>query len=130
MPHFLIDHSPNLADRLSMPDLLDHIRRAAIDTGVFPLAGIRVRAVAVDCVTMADGNPDHAYLDIIARIGEGRDPETRQRALAEIFAAVELFCRPVMETTSLMLSMELREIPAAMSLKSSSIRRHLPKEPT
>lgn len=125
MPHFLIDYSPNLADRVSLPNLLAALRDAAVATGVFPLAGIRVRAMAVDHVVMADGNPQHAYIDIIARIGIGRDMDTKKRALAAVFAAAEEFLRPVMEGSSLMLSMELREIDPDLSAKTSSIRKYL-----
>ena len=125
MPHFLIDYSANLEDRLDLPGLLVAIRDAAVATGVFPLAGIRVRAVRVDHVLMADGNPDHAYLDVAIRIGAGRDLATKQRALAAVFAAVEAHVQPVMERSSLMLSMELREIDEALSKKTSSIRKYL-----
>lgn len=125
MPHFLIDYSANLEDRLDLPGLLVAIRDAAVATGVFPLAGIRVRAVRVDHVLMADGNPDHAYLDVAIRIGAGRDLATKQRALAAVFAAVEAYVQPVMERSSLMLSMELREIDEALSKKTSSIRKYL-----
>jgi 5-carboxymethyl-2-hydroxymuconate isomerase len=128
MPHILIDYSANLEDRLDLPGLLVALRDAAVATGVFPLAGIRIRARKVDHVLMADGDPAHAYLDIIARIGAGRDPATRTRALDAIFAAAEAFTAPAMATSSLMLSMELREIDATFSRKTSSIRRYLPKD--
>lgn len=128
MPHILIDYSANLETRLDMAGLCHALRDAAVATGVFPLAGIRVRAVRVDHMVMADGNPDHAYLDIALRIGQGRDAESRGRALDAIFAAVEGFVGPVMASSSLMLSMELREIVAEFSRKSSSIRRYLPGE--
>lgn len=128
MPHILIDYSANLEDRLDMPGLCRALRDAAVATGVFPLAGIRVRAMRVDHVVIADGDPGHAYLDIALRIGAGRGAETRARALEAIFAAAQDFTRPVMAQSSLMLSMELREITTEFSRKISSIRDHLPKE--
>lgn len=128
MPHFHIDYSRNLETRLNMPGLLVCLRDAAVATGVFPLAGIRIRAVAVDHVIVADGNPDHAFVDMTIRIGAGRDDAIKARALDAIFAAGQAFCRPVMETSSFMLSMELREIDADLSRKESSIRRYLTGE--
>lgn len=128
MPHILLDYSANLEDRLDMAGLCLALRDAAVATGIFPLAGIRIRALRVDHVVMADGDARHAYLDIIARIGQGRDAATRARALDAVFAAAEAFVKPVMDASSLMLSMELREIDATFSRKSSSIRRHLPQE--
>lgn len=128
MPHVLIDYSRNLEGRVEMPRLLAAIRDAMVATGVFPQAGIRLRAVAVDHVLMADGNPDHAYLDIVLRIGAGRDAAAKRRALEAVFAAAETVVAPAMAASSLMLSMELREIDAELSRKTSSIRRYLPGE--
>lgn len=126
MPHFQIDYSRNIEARLDLAALLICLREAAAATGVFPLAGIRIRAVAVDHVLMADGNADHGFVDIAVRIGAGRDLATKTRALDAIWAALAAFCAPVMEGTSFMLSMELREMDPAMQRKASSIRKYLP----
>jgi 5-carboxymethyl-2-hydroxymuconate isomerase len=117
-----------MEQRLDIPGLLTCLRDAAAATGVFPLAGIRLRAVAVDHVLMADGNPDHGFVDLSIRIGAGRDSATKTRALEAVFAAAQVFCAPVMQSSSFMLSMELREIDAQMSRKDSSIRRYLTGE--
>lgn len=125
MPHLHIDYSPNLAERLDIAGFCDAVRRAAIETGVFPLAGIRVRATACDHVAMADGDPKHAFLDMSIRLREGRAQADKERATAHIFAAAEAYCAEVMATSSFMLSMEMRDIDAALSPKASSIRDHL-----
>jgi 5-carboxymethyl-2-hydroxymuconate isomerase len=125
MPHFQIDYSPNLEDRLDIAGLCAVLRDAAVETGVFPLAGIRVRAVAADHVVMADGNPDHAFLDISVRLRGGRTLDTRKAATAHIFAAAERYCAEVMQSSSFMLSMEMRDIDPELSPKASSIRDYL-----
>lgn len=128
MPHLHLDYSPNLAARLDIAALCRVLADAAAATGVFPVAGIRVRAVAASHVHIADGNPDHAYLDLSVRLRGGRDLATRQAATQAIFAALEAFCAPVMATSSLMLSMEMRDIDPELSPKASSIRDYLPKD--
>ena len=128
MPHFHIDYSPNLEARLDIAGLCRVIRDAAVQTGVFPLAGIRIRATACTHVVMADGNPDHAFLDLSVRLRGGRSPEARRAATQTIFAAMEGYCAEVMRTSSLMLSMEMRDIDPELSPKASSIRDHLPEE--
>lgn len=130
MPHFQMDYSRNLEARLDIAALCACLRDAAAQTGVFPLAGIRVRAVAVDHCVIADGNPDHGFLDLSVRLRAGRDLATRQRATQAIFAALEAFCADALETSSLMLSMEMRDIDPALAPKTSSIRRYLPKDKT
>lgn len=128
MPHIMIDYSPNTADRLDIPGLCRVLRDAAVATGILPLAGIRVRATACDHVVIADGNPDHAFLDISLRLREGRAQADKERATAEIFAAAEAFCAEVLASSSFMLSFEMRDIDASLSPKTSSIRRYLPGE--
>ncbi len=126
MPHIQIDYSPNLEARLDLAGLCRVLRDAAVATGVLPLAGIRVRATTCTHVVIADGNPDHAFLDISVRLRAGRSPEDKSRATAQIFAAAEAYCAGVMQTSSLMLSMEMRDIDADLAPKASSIRRYLP----
>jgi 5-carboxymethyl-2-hydroxymuconate isomerase len=126
MPHIHIDYSANLQDRLDIAALCRVLRDAAVDTGVLPLAGIRVRAMQADHVVIADGNPDHAFLDIQVRLRAGRSDQAKAEATAAIFAVAEAFCAEVMATSSFMLSMEMRDINPALSPKASSIRRYLP----
>lgn len=126
MPHIQIDYSANLEARLDIAGLCTVLRDAAVATGVFPLAGVRVRAIRVDHVVIADGNPDHAFLDIAVRLRGGRTTEVKARATAAMFAAAEGFCTEVMATSPFMLSMEMRDIDPDLSPKASSIRRYLP----
>lgn len=126
MAHFMIDYSPNMQERLDMAALCRVVRDAAIETGVFPIAGIRVRAVKVDHFAMANDDPHHGFIDMSVRLREGRSDEAKQAAATHIFNALETFCAEALATTSMMLSMEMRDIDAALSPKTSSIRRHLP----
>jgi 5-carboxymethyl-2-hydroxymuconate isomerase len=128
MPHFHIDYSANLEKRLKIADLLTALRDAAMETGIFPLAGIRIRATACDHWLIADGNPDHAFLDISIRLRAGRPAEAKRQATEHIFAAAEAFCADMMETSSFMLSLEMRDIDPDLSPKASSIRKYLPGE--
>lgn len=128
MPHIQIDYSSNLEARLDMAGLCRVLRDAAVATGILPLAGIRVRATACTHVVIADGNPDHAFLDISLRLRGGRSEKAKAEATADIFAAAEAYCAKVLETSSFMLSFEMRDIDPALSPKTSSIRRYLPGE--
>ena len=125
MPHIQIDYSPNLEHRLDMAGLCRALRDAAVETGILPLAGIRVRATACSHVVIADGNPDHAFLDISLRLRAGRSVEDKARATAHVFAAAEAYCADLLATSSFMLSFEMRDIDPDLSPKTSSIRRYL-----
>lgn len=129
MPHIHVDYSPNLESRLDIAGLCRALRDAAVKTGVLPLAGLRVRATACTHAVIADGNPDHAFMDISLRLRAGRSPEDKARATAQVFAAAEAFCAEVLATSSFMLSFEMRDIDPDLSPKTSSIRRYLGETP-
>ena len=85
-----------------------------------------MRATACTHVVIADGNPDHAFLDISLRLRGGRSQADKERATAHIFATAEAYCADALATASFMLSFEMRDIDPALSPKISSIRRYLP----
>ena len=125
MPHLMIDYSANVEPDVDMGALCDTLRDVAASIDAFPLAGVKVRAVRVDHYAIADGNPEHGFIDISVRIREGRDMETKQNAAQKIFDAANEFVADLMQRRSLALSLELRDIDVALSPKSGSIRKYL-----
>ena len=123
MPYLTVEHSQNVAD--AVEGLCDALRRAAIETGIFPVAGVRVRAYPARDYAMADGDPKHGFVDVTVRMREGRDEATRVRAAEAIMAAAEAHLAPAMETRSIGLSVEVREMADAAALKGGNVREHL-----
>lgn len=130
MPHFIIEYSANLSDHVDMAAVVDLVRRAAIQTGVFPLGGIRVRAIRCDDYAIADGDPRHAFLAMTLRLGQGRDLPTRKKAGAEIFDALSAHLDPVFKSNRFALSFEIVEIQNETSWKRNNIHEHLKAEAT
>ncbi len=125
MPHFHIEYSANLEEMVDMAALCDHLRRAAIATGVFPMPGVRVRAFRADHVSIADGDPKHAFLDLSIRLRGGRSAADKTRATAEVFQALQGFMQPALDRYSIALSVEMRDIDPELSPKTGTIRDHL-----
>lgn len=125
MPHISIEYSGNLDDVVDMAAFCRAMRDAGVETGVFPLAGIRVRAIRADHVVIADGDPAHGFIDLSVRLRGGRDLETRKAATALIFEAAKNFLAPVIDRHSIALSLEMRDIDPDLSPKLSTIRDHM-----
>ena len=125
MPHITVDYSPNMDPRVDIAALCDLLRVAAIETGILPMPGIRVRAFCATHVSIADGDPKHGYIDISLRLRGGRTAEAKRAATAHMFAAAETFLADAMSTHSIALSFEMREIDPDLSPKAGSIRDHL-----
>lgn len=125
MPHIMIDYSANLEPEFDAGAFCDTLRLAAIETGVFPMPGIRVRAVRVDHVSIADGDPAHGFVDISVRLRAGRPDAAKTAATQHIFAAAEAALAPILSARSVALSLEMRDIDPDLSPKTGSIRRFL-----
>lgn len=125
MPHFTIEYSANLRERIDMQEVVDVVRRAAVETGVFPLGGIRVRAIRCDDYAIADGNPEFGFLAMVLRLGQGRDLATRQRAGEHVFKALSAHLDPVFKSSRLSLSFEMVEITDETSWKRNNIHDYL-----
>ena len=125
MPHFHIEYSANLEDVVDMGALCETLRATAADIDTFPTAGIRVRAIRVDHLAMADGDPKHGFIDLSVRLREGRSDDVKQDAIGRVFAALKAFVAPAMQTRSIALSAEMRDIDAALSPKFGNVRDHM-----
>ena len=122
MPHLSIEYSENLEQRVDFSTLCELLRRTAIDTGIFPVLGIRVRAYPCRHYAIADGAPDRGFIDISVRLRGGRPLAARKQATEAIFAAAKDHLDPVLSTFPMALSMEMRNIDPELSPKCNSIR--------
>jgi len=125
MPHIVVEYSSNLEADVPPRRLIDALHQAALQTGVFPLGGLRTRAERRDIYAVADGNPDNAFVAVVARIGKGRDPETRRRVATELMAALEAETAQAFRTRGLGLTVEVQEIDDTASLKTNNLHERL-----
>jgi 5-carboxymethyl-2-hydroxymuconate isomerase len=128
MPHFTIEYSANLDTSIDINALCEIVRNAAVQTGTFPLGGIRVRAIRCEAYAIADGRAGLGFLDILLRVGEGRPVEVRQKAGAHIFTAVETHLAPVFAQGRFALSFDMQINDPATSWKRNTIHDLLKSE--
>ena len=125
MPHFMIDYSGNLETDVDIQELCENLRETAAGLSCFPMAGVRVRATRVDYYAIADGNPDHGFIDISVRLRAGRPDDVKQDAVSRLFDVVQDYLAPAFEKRSIAVSMEMRDIDPDLSPKSGTIRKYL-----
>jgi 5-carboxymethyl-2-hydroxymuconate isomerase len=128
MPHFTLQYSANLEAHVDMAKVVDVVRTAAVETGIFPLGGIRVRAVRCEHYAVGDGNPDFAFLDMLLRLGEGRDLATRKAAGEHIFRTLSAYLDPVFTKRKLALSFDMQINDKETSWKRNTIHEALKSE--
>ncbi|HEV2155873.1 5-carboxymethyl-2-hydroxymuconate Delta-isomerase [Bradyrhizobium sp.] len=128
MPHFTIEYSANLDSRLDISAVCEVVRRAAVETGIFPLGGIRVRAVRCEHYAIADARNDYGFLDMVLRIGEGRDLPTRQKAGEHVFQVLSKHLDPVFAASKFALSFDMQINDKDTSWKRNNIHDALKVE--
>jgi 5-carboxymethyl-2-hydroxymuconate isomerase len=128
MPHFTLEYSGNLDGRVDMAKAVEVVRKAAVEAGIFPVGGIRVRAVRCEHYAIADGNPDLGFIAMVLRLGEGRDLPTRQKAGEHVFKALSSFLDPVFANGKFALSFDIQINDKDMSWKRNNIHEALKVE--
>ena len=128
MPHFTIEYSANLDARVDMDKVVEVVRKAAVETGIFPLGGIRVRAIRCEHYAIADGRPHFGFLDMVLRLGEGRDLATRKKAGEHIFKALSAHLDPVFAGSKFALSFDMQINDKDTSWKRNGIHDLLSNE--
>jgi len=128
MPHFTIEYSANLDERLDMGKVVEVVRKAAVETGIFPLGGIRVRAIRCEHYAIADGRGDYGFLDMVLRLGEGRDLATRKKAGEHIYRALSQHLDPVFSASKFALSFDMQINDKETSWKRNNIHEALKAE--
>ncbi|MCA1298095.1 5-carboxymethyl-2-hydroxymuconate Delta-isomerase [Stappia indica] len=125
MPHAWIEYSKNIADEAEVGSLGKCVHDAMMETGIFPLAGIRVRINRIDDYLVADCKPENAFVHLAIRIGEGRDMETKTAAADLIFERLSAHLKPLADRTPLAVAFEMQEIRGPHSYKMNNLHRHL-----
>ena len=128
MPHFTIEYSANLDGRVDMGAVVELVRKVAVETGIFPLGGIRVRAIRCEHYAIADGDRNFGFLDMVLRLGEGRDLATRQKAGEHIFKALSAYLDPVFANSKFALSFDMQINDKETSWKRNNIHEALKVE--
>ena len=128
MPHFTIEYSANLEPRVDIAAVVELVRKAAVETGIFPLGGIRVRAIRCEHYAIADGSPDMGFLAMLLRLGEGRDLPTRKKAGEHIFKALSAYLEPVFANGKFALSFDMQINDKDTSWKRNNIHEALKVE--
>ena len=128
MPHFILEYSANLKDELSLDELFKTLHETAMETGVFPLGGIRFRAVRCDDYLIADADPDNAFVHLTAKIGRRRDPDVRSDVAERIFDSLVEYLDDLYKARPLAVSFELTELTPGLSFRKNNIHERIKRK--
>ncbi|MBV8850344.1 MAG: 5-carboxymethyl-2-hydroxymuconate isomerase [Methylobacteriaceae bacterium] len=125
MPHITVEYSANLDTAMPIASLIEDVHQAVLATGICKLGAVRTRAARRDVYVIADGDPENAFINVVARIGRGRPPEKR-RALAEaIMTALDSKTAALAASRGLALSVYVEEIDEDGALRKNNLHARM-----
>lgn len=124
MPHFIAECTQNIKEEADLQGLFAKINQTLADTGIFPLGGIRSRAIFLDTYQMADGKNDYAFVHMTLKIGTGRTEEQKQMAGEKLFAVITEHFKELSDKRLLALSFVMEELPT-INFKKNNVHAFL-----
>jgi 5-carboxymethyl-2-hydroxymuconate isomerase len=124
MPHFIVEYTANIKAEADIPKLLAKANAILIaQDGIFPIGGIRSRAIELHDYSIADGQADYAFVHCNLKIGAGRTEAQKKKVGDELFAAIQAHFADLFAKRYLALSLELNEFSESGTYKQNNIHR-------
>ena len=130
MPHFTVEYSANLENELDFDHFFELVHTNLGNSGVFPLGGIRSRAIRMDHYRVADGQHDYAFVHITLKVGSGRDLDTRKKVCDELFTVIADYFEPIQQQRLLAITFEMQEVHPVLTYKKNNIHAFLQQQQT
>ncbi len=121
MPHVTMEYSANLENQVDMTKLCQLVHHTGLETGLFELGAVRVRALRAEHYAIADLMPANSFIDVAIRICLGRSNDDKKRLGQAINNAMVEFLAPQLAEPHFALSIEVREINSPLSWKTNAI---------
>lgn len=123
MPHLTIEYSSNL--QTDVTALCRALHTALVQSGLFELGAIRVRARPCPQYAIADLLPENSFADLILRLGQGRSQDDCKLIGAMLMQVAEAHFAPLLALPHFALSLEVQEISSTLSWKVNAIHPRL-----
>jgi 5-carboxymethyl-2-hydroxymuconate isomerase len=121
----IVEYSANIEAAIAIDDLLDKLHASALETGIFPIGGLRVRAVRIDRYRIADRHPDNGYVNMMALVGHGRPLEVRRRAAEALFATLTAHLDEAFRKGPLAISFYMQESDPDLNFKKNNLHEYV-----
>jgi 5-carboxymethyl-2-hydroxymuconate isomerase len=128
MPHFTLEYTSNLKAEGRISELLATVNRVLVaQGGVYPLGGIRSRAIELTDYCVADGEADYAFAHATLKIATGRSDAVKKKTCDELFEAIKAHFADLFARRYLALSLDLVEFGEQGSYKHNNIHNRFRK---
>jgi 5-carboxymethyl-2-hydroxymuconate isomerase len=128
MPHFIAEYTDNIRDEADIKGMLRKVNQVLIDQGgVFPIGGIRARAIELHDYVMADDQEDYAFVHATLKIGSGRSEAVKTTTCEQLFEMMKSHFAALFANRYFALSMELYEFDEGGTFKQNNVHARFKK---
>ncbi len=135
MPHLTIEYSANLRNFGGLSKLCRELAKVLVDQQaegkpVYPIGGIRVRAIVAEYWCIGDGSiGDAAFVHARLQVGAGRGEAVRKATGDAVFEALKSHFVREYDSQGLALSLEIVEFSESGTWKQNNLHgRYRPRE--
>lgn len=122
MPHFIVEYTDNIKENARIDELLKKVNEILISySPLFPIGGIRSRAIELQHYYIADGSEDDAFVHATLKIASGRSDDDKKEVCDTLFKMVQDHFEELFNKRYLALSMELYEFSELGTYKKNNI---------
>lgn len=125
MPHLSIEYSSTLEARAEIGALCLKLHSVLVESGIFPVAGIRVRARKADHAIVADGLLENDFMAMTLSVGAGRGKDQLREVGEALFASGREILKEPLSTPHFAFSLEIRVMDPDLSWKDTPIHARL-----
>jgi 5-carboxymethyl-2-hydroxymuconate isomerase len=125
LPHVTMEYSANLEALADIALICRLAKSAMMETGLFELGAVRVRAVRCEAYAIADELPENAFLAVLVRIGAGRTIDEKKRVGEALNAVLTQALTRLLDRPHFALSVDIVENDPALSWKKNAIHARL-----
>ncbi|MFO1402002.1 MAG: 5-carboxymethyl-2-hydroxymuconate Delta-isomerase [Steroidobacteraceae bacterium] len=132
MAHLTLEYSANLRAGGDFAGLCARLAACMAaqrdgDKAIFPVGGIRVRAIACEDYCIADGAPDAGFVHAILKMGAGRSEAVRNATCGALFELIKQHFARQFAAQGLALSLEASEFSEAGTWKHNNLHARFKK---
>jgi 5-carboxymethyl-2-hydroxymuconate isomerase len=128
LPHFILEYTDNIGSEADIPGLLLKVNNVLISfSHIFPVGGIRSRAIELHDYVVADGTHDDAFVHGLLKIGAGRSEADKKAVGDALFEVMKEHFASLYARRGLALSLELYELSEAGTYKHNNIHARYKK---
>ena len=128
MAHLILQYSCELEKKYDFQDLANNLRKVMVETTLFPVGGIRVRALPTQINSIADGDSAKCLCrSCWLTMGSGRTLSDKQKIGKDLMKFLEFYFKNEIKEEYFALSLEIIDINPSLSWKLNTIHSRLKK---